>query len=380
MNPLLLCCFLLYVATTELSTQLSTELPTELSTELSTEQSAKEDSATGDNSCFTNSMVFTNYAKFHQQSLVQKHKGNFLIFMCTGQCGGYGNRIHGITMSLLFAILSNRTFLIQISHPFDINRLLHPNAVKWNYTGYRNMKNMIKKDFNLRNFGPLKKKWPSFPKELFNPDVNIITLYNNLGFSYYFQVFDDKWNKLLRDHFNITKENNILTYGCVVRYLFTYDKIVTDAIKKEMQELGLIPGLYVSVHFRSFWDAPGSNPIPGPLLSRVVEVANNMSKNSNKTFKVYFVTDSQEAKEMANTKYSGQILTSHIKEVHVDKDRISIFEGFIGVIVNIEVAAMGAVFVRTVFTKSANSTFSDMIESIGLVNKNSVIKVKYNHY
>ena len=281
-------------------------------------------------------------------------------------------------MSLLFAILSNRTFLIEMNHPLDINRLLHPNAVKWNYTGYRNLKNLVKRDFNLYNNNNLKQNWPSFSKQLFNPDVKAITFHTNLGFSYYFKMFDDKWSKLFRDHFDITEDNNILTYGCVVRYLFTYDEIVTDAIKKEMQELCLVPRLYVSVHFRSFLDVPNHDHLnSSTLLSHGVEIAKNMSKNLNKTFKVYFITDSPEAKEIANTKYTGQVLTSHVKEVHVDTGNGSLFEGFIGVIVNIEVAAMGAVFVRTVFIKSANSTFSDMIESIGQVNKNSVVKFKF---
>ena len=318
--------------------------------------------------CFTNP-VFVNYAKFHQ---LLKQTRRFLIYVCTDHCGGYGNRIHGITMSLLFAILSNRTFLIQMRHPFDINRLLHPNAIRWNYTGYRNMKNMIKKDFNLIDGPALKQNWPSFSKELLNPHVNTITVRSNLGFSYYFKVFDDKWSKLLHDNFNITKDNNILTYGCVVRYLFTYDKIVTNAIGKEMQELGLIPGLYVSVHFRSFLDAPARvHPSPGPFLSHAVEIANNMSKNSSKHYKVYFISDLQKAKEVANTKYHGLISTSHVKEVHIDKDRRSVYEGFVGVIVNIEVAAMGAVFVRT------GSSFADLIESIGKFNKTSVITIRY---
>ena len=346
---------------------LHSNVATASTTEQSTEIYAKED-----NDWFANLTVFTDYAKFHQRSLVQEHKGNFLIYVCNSLCGGYGNRIHGITMSLLFAILSNRTFLIQMTHPFDINQLLHPNAIKWNYTGYKNMKKMIKKDFKLMDTGGLKNNWLSFSTELFNLSVNTITLHTNLGFLYYYKVFDDKWSKLLRDFFNITKDTSILTYGCVVRYLFTYDKIVTDAIKKEMQELSLIPGLYVSVHFRSYWDAPGSNPPnPSPFLSRGVEIANKLSMNSSKPFKVYFVTDSQKAKELANTKYNGLISTSHVKEVHVDKDRESVFEGFIGVMVNIEVAAMGAVFVRS------GSTFSDLIESIGQFNKNLVITVTW---
>ena len=317
-------------------------------------------------------MVFTNYAKFHQRNLAQKQNGYYLIYVCkkSGSCGGFGNRILGITMSLLFAILSNRTFLIQMNHPFDINRLLHPNAIEWNYTGYMNTKNMIKKDFPLIDNPALKQKWPSFSKELFNPNVNIIRLHTNLGFSWYYKIFDDKWIKLFRDQFNITKDNNILTYGCVIRYLFTYDQTVTDAIKKEMQELSLIPGLYVSVHFRSFLDAPAHvHPSPSPFLRLGLEIANNVSKKFNKTFKVYLITDSPKAEEIAVTKYNGRILHSNVKEVHVDKDKgYAVFEGFIGVIVNIEVAANGAIFVRSA------STFSDLIESIGQFSKNSVIK------
>ena len=334
-------------------------------TEQSTKVFAKED-----NVWF---MTFTNYAKFHQQSLVQEHKGNFLIYVCNSVCGGYGNRIHGITMSLLFAILSNRTFLIQMNFPFDINQLLHPNAIQWNYTGYESMKNMIKKDFNLMDAENLENNWLSFSTELFNSSVNIITFHTNLGFQWYLKMFDDKWNKLFRDHFNITKDNNIFTYGYVVRYLFTYDEVITDAINKEMQELSLIPGLYVSVHFRSFWDVTGNHhPSLIPFLSRGVEIANKLSMNSNEPFKVYFITDSQKAKEVVNTKYKGQILTSHVKVVHIDSEaKGSVFEGFVGVIVNIEVAAKGVVFVRT------GSSFADLIESIGQFNKSSVINISW---
>ena len=50
-------------------------------------------------------------------------------------------------MSLLFDILNNWIFLIQIKQPFDINTLLHPNT-KWNYTGYSIIKYSVK-DYQL---------------------------------------------------------------------------------------------------------------------------------------------------------------------------------------------------------------------------------------
>ena len=290
--------------------------------------------------------------------------------MCNEICGGYGNRIHGITMSLLFAILSNRIFLIQMKHPFDINRLLHPNVIKWNSTEYVDIKNCIYKDFRLIDKLGLDKNWASFSKDLFNSNINVITLHTNLGFFWYYKIFDDKWSKVFHEWFNITKDHNILTYGCVIRYLFAYDKVVTNAINKEMQELSLTSGLYVSIHFRSYEEAKKiTYRDPRPSLKRGIEIANQMSNKFNKTFKVYLISNSYKVDKIASTEYNGQITVSHVEKVHVDRSKGPLYKGFIGVIVNIEVAAKGAVFIKT-----AGSTFSDLIESTGQFNKDTVIK------
>ena len=319
--------------------------------------------------CFDNPLIFTEYSKFHQRNVAENQYKKFLIYVCNDICGGYGNRIHGITMSLLFAILSNRIFLIQMNYPFDINKLLHPNVIEWNSIKYRDIKNSITKDFYLIDKSGLDKNWKSFSKELFNPNINVITLHTNLGFFWYYKIFDDKWSKLFRDQFNITKDHNILTYGCVIRYLFTYDKVVTDAINKEMQELSLTSGLYVSIHFRSNEEVEKlTYRDPRPSLKRGIEIANQMSNKLNKTFKVYLISDSYKVDKIASTEYSGQITVSHVVKVHIDHKKGPLFEGFIGVIVNIEVAAKGVVFI-----KSAGSTFSDLIESTGQFNKDMVV-------
>ena len=324
--------------------------------------------------CLTDTAIFTNYAKFHQQTLRHREKVKFLIYVCDHDlCGGYGNRIQGITMSLLFAILSNRTFLIQMKRRFDINRLLHPNAIKWNDTGYLNTKYIVK-DFQLMDDTGLEKNWPSFSEELFNSSNDIIMIRTNLGLSTYFKIFDDKWNKTFHNWFNITYDYDILTYGCVARYLFTYDETVTDAIDKEIQDLGLTPGSYVSAHFRSYQDSPvHSHPSPYPYLNCAVMLANEMTNRSNTTFKVYLMSDSKDADKIAKTKYNGQIAVSNVKKVHVDQAAHMpmdyVLQGFIGLMVNIEVAAKGAVFVR-----AKESTVSDLIESIVQAKNGSVIK------
>ena len=60
-------------------------------------------------------------------------------------------------------------------------------------------------------------------------------------------------------------------------------------------------------------------------------------------------------------------MASHVKRIHVDRSKESLLEGFIGVLVNVEVAAKAAVFI-----KSAGSTLSDLVESIGHFNKDTI--------
>jgi len=44
------------------------------------------------------------------------------MYECTqGVCGGYGNRLHGITILLMFAMLTKHVFLLQMTKPVNIN-------------------------------------------------------------------------------------------------------------------------------------------------------------------------------------------------------------------------------------------------------------------
>ena len=79
----------------------------------------------------------------------------------------------------------------------------------------------------------------------------MIEIFTTFGFFWYFRVFNDKWTKQFHDMFGVSQNDSVFFYGCVSQYLFTYDKRVTDAIDKEMQQLQLTPGHYVSVHYCS---------------------------------------------------------------------------------------------------------------------------------
>ncbi|XP_065890776.1 uncharacterized protein [Dysidea avara] len=322
-------------------------------------------------SCQVLSSVFTHYAEFHKQVVTQQREGRFLKYVCNSRCGGYGNRIQGITVALMLAILSNRTLLIEMKHQIDINILLHPNAIQWNYvpTTINSSQHVA-----LIDWGNLQNNWATFSEALYDLNTDMITVGTNLGFFWYFRVFNDKWTKQFHDAFGISQNYNVFSYGCVSKYLFTYDKRVTDAIDKEIQELQLIPGKYVSAHYRTQAIAGDArlkdqiNPLPyfrcGVMIASVL----------GKSYQVYFISDFEEVDKMVTDIYDGKIVTSNVTKMHIDRSDVlhlsmdSLIEGFIGVLVNIEVAAKGAVFIRS------GSTMADLIESIGQFSKCSVVR------
>ena len=325
------------------------------------------DDFTKPNYCEHVAAVLDEYKELHKQVVTQQTEGRFLKYICNSRCGGYGNRIQGITLALMFAILSNRTLLIEMTFPFDINILLHPNAIQWNY---KLTNSRIWERFIIMDEPNLKEYWPKFSEVIFNSNIHSIEIQNNLGFFWFFKVFDDRWTKLFHYMFGVSQNDHMFSYGCAYRYLFTYDKRVTDAIDKEMQQLQLTPGKYVSAHYRTFvigndlFYNKNVSIDPSPYLQCGIAIANLLGKDTL----VYFISDLEELNKRITDIQNDQIVTSNVSKLHVDQplSDSSLIEGFIGAIVNIEVAAKGAAFVRS------GSTFADLIESIGRFSKCSV--------
>ncbi|XP_065890536.1 uncharacterized protein [Dysidea avara] len=324
--------------------------------------------------CQVFSSVFAHYAEYHKQVVTQQREGKFLKYVCNSQCGGYGNRIQGITVALMLAILSNRALLLEIKYPFDINILLHPNAIQWNYvpTTINSSQHVV-----LIDWENLQRNWPIFLEALYDLNMDMIEVVTNLGFFWYFRVFNGKLTKQFHDVFGVSQNDNIFSYGCVFQYLFTYDKRVTDAIDKEMQELQLTPGKYVSAHYRTqaiTGDDHLKDPInPLPYLRCGIMIASVLAKSSD-LYRVYFISDFEEVDKMVTDIYEGKIVASNVSKIHIDRSDVlhlsidSLIDGFIGVLVNIDVAAKGAVFIRS------GSTMADLIESIGQFSKCSVVR------
>lgn len=72
-------------------------------------------------------------AKFLTTDNTTCDERRYLVFVCDGSrlCGGLGDREKGIISTFLLAMLSNRTYVIHMSHPCPLENFQRPNQYDW---------------------------------------------------------------------------------------------------------------------------------------------------------------------------------------------------------------------------------------------------------
>lgn len=64
-----------------------------------------------------------------------------IIYSCRSFCGGWGDRLRGITSVYILALLSDRRFMIDMNYPCDILKVVQPNFINWTYVRHSKSKN-----------------------------------------------------------------------------------------------------------------------------------------------------------------------------------------------------------------------------------------------
>ena len=324
--------------------------------------------------------VWQKYADYHAFVLSgnQKQKGKYLVYDCTNQdpeyeCGGYGNRIHGITVLLLLAMLTKYVFLIQMTNPVDINAYLLPNAIRWNYTLPEELKSRDVDLFNTENFYAHYK-----PLEAAllagNDEYDVIRVRINFGLFYYLVAMSNVMTEDTLAKFNLkTQYDVVMLYGCAFNYLFKYQPRVIQAIDSLQTELGLETGKFVALHIQSHInDGSVFNPLnlefPFKLMFECATMAAKSLRDKLNISKVpiYFTTDRQSVIEFAKQKYEDMLVFSNAPIFHVDHTKYSgtrannqYNSGMIGVLSDIEICSRATVLIR-----SADSSFSELMGTI----------------
>ena len=322
--------------------------------------------------------IWQKYADFHASVLSgkQKQRWKYLIYDCTNndpkyECGGYGNRIHGITVLLILAMLTKRVFLIQMTNPVDINTYQLPNTIQWNYTLPEEYKSRDVDLFNTENFYANYK--PLEAALLGDDEYDAIKVRINFGLFYYLARMNDVMIDNMVSRFNLkTQYDVVMLYGCAFNYLFKYQPRVIQAIDSLQIELGLETGKFVALHVRSHTnDGALFNPLHLELTFQLMfECATMVAKSLRDKLNmskvpIYFTTDHPSITAFAKD-YNDMIVFSKAPIFHVDhtkyrggKANRQYNSGMIGVLSDIEICSRAAVLVR-----SADSSFSEMMGAI----------------
>lgn len=62
---------------------------------------------------------------------IQTQSNRTLTYYCSKNCGGWGDRLRGITSTYILALCLRRRFLIDMSNPYELSHFLQPNFIDW---------------------------------------------------------------------------------------------------------------------------------------------------------------------------------------------------------------------------------------------------------
>ena len=62
---------------------------------------------------------------------IQSSSTKTLTYFCSINCGGWGDRLRGITSVYILAVLLQRRFIINMLYPCDLSNFLQPNLIDW---------------------------------------------------------------------------------------------------------------------------------------------------------------------------------------------------------------------------------------------------------
>ena len=312
--------------------------------------------------------IWTEYAEFHKSVLSGKEKQRYLKYVCKDKkCGGYGNRICGITVLLLYAMLTKRALLLDVTNPVHIDSYLLPHGIEWNHHA---AKGLTTRNLNIMTFANFNEVYKNFEDTLLGDQYGIVSVRINFGLFYVLEKMNDSLlhNMIsmlhLRTHYDL-----VMLYGCAYNYLFKYQPKTFDAIDTLQHELGLETGKYVAMHVRShIGDKMHSLRVNfQPMFKCAIEAAKTMSRQLGiSKVPIFLAADHPLVTEYAMQYYNDSIVLSKAPSFHSDLTRYTgdnatsqYYEGMIGLFSDMELCSRAGVLVR-----SASSTLSEVIGAI----------------
>ena len=267
-------------------------------------------------------LALAEYATFHSKA------GNayYLIWKCEagGDCGGLGDRLRGIALTLLLAVFSRRRLLLYWGMPNGEHIYLKPNVINWKSE---------KSDVERATFFSVMELNSALKAISPHNSVNIAM---NTNFELEFikttknrpQWLIDGVKKTGLDGLSNREINEL--FGIAFRYLFQFRDDVIPIVNAAKHSMSLNEQNYVAVHVRtgfigSSLEKKEYKDHTQKLLSKkkqwkqmltcAVSVANSTTRQSSP---IFLATDSKLVKDLARQMYGSRFKTLDVVLTHVD--------------------------------------------------------------
>ena len=292
--------------------------------------------------------VLSKYADLHRSLSKKPREVRTLVWQChkSQHCGGFSDRMKGISLAMLLAVASNRRLVLDWEMVYE-RVYLKPNVINWNddflsdvlgpQKHHKKVPHMVK--FTLYETGHSppymrmsKKQWNNYLK-IITGNEHVVVMLTNMEVSLLnMSRTKQKW---LEDYFVSAGLSQLSDHdlddilGIVFRYLFQLDNKLLVEHASAKRTLRLTNKPYVGIHLRTGFIGVKQVSDYSPnhpkfmrqnkwkeALNCAVRTADKFLGNKSLLF---LATDSNLAKEMAIDAYGARFRTLDNYLVHVDQ-------------------------------------------------------------
>ncbi|CAF3465001.1 unnamed protein product [Rotaria sp. Silwood1] len=267
-----------------------------------------------------------------------------LIYKCKSFCGGLGDRFRGIITCFILSLISDRQFMIDMTHPVDVKNYLLPNIYNWtldNQTSNMNLSHIVIHAIDSE---------PNFENQIRNTafmdtwaKYDDIEIYTNLDL-----VADIFRNPLIRNNtiiamflLNLPLEQLTLhsLFPFLFEILFQPSFEVINALQPILQDVENGYQL-ICIHLRMGQNP--SNPLDASFGDRasavedIIDFLNRTKLQKMRNTRVFVTSDSEQALSKIVRQFSNQTITISGPIIHVDRpvNNIHFLHGFLKVVID----------------------------------------------
>ena len=289
-----------------------------------------------------------DYSHFHHRQLLKLRSGNGSIRTLTWSCFkpvsccGIGDQLYNIQQTLVYAIISKRVLSLYWNPTtYKTMRYLRPNKINWTY--FYESKGMRKHhdddQYRLGMARTVEYYEPFYAKLMSEEDVHL-TVNHELQVPFIRGIKVASTSPLINRtlaEFGITalltdnSSTNIpleIFSGELLRYLFSFEKSVTDKVEQIQRQLGLLYIPYLAVHIRTgFFGMEHDEGIHfnsrkafrnSTFWEKTIRCSIKLTNELfGKDYPIYLATDSNVVKRIAKSRFGQRVKTANLTLQHV---------------------------------------------------------------